>query len=1231
MRYPLNLHVKGFKQHAGLAIFCAVIALLVGVAPAMAANPYVYDEAQSELLNSSLPGGFAQPWGMDFQANGDLLVSDVEGDGGEGILDEFGAEGIFQSQLGSAALSGKYTRGVAVSRSSGHIYVADSNHDEVFALSETGGELSVWNGAGGGGLPPGTLGGACCFVFDAVDNSSSVSAGDVYLQTTNTGGEVDVLKPREDDAKEAEFVRSLTVPGGFSFGFEGSIAVDPSSGRVYVADPGHRVVDRFSPTGELEESAQLTGPAVGEKFKQPAATAVDANGNLFVDDRQGGVQNGDAIYEFSPTGTLLNRIEESGPGEPLGSIRSLAVLQDGPHAGTLYAMDATRNAIDVFTPSEPEAPAIEGEAVTRVTGDSVSFGGEINPRGSETSYHYEYGLCSSPSTCASSPYEHELLQPEAALGASDFTAHATRVVQVQGLLAQSVYHYRVLAHNAFGQTIGQERVFTTQGPASTLQLPDGREWELVSPPEKHGGILTQPGLSLETGLIQAAADGSAIAYLANSPTEDSAEGNAAEVQVLSRRGTSGWSSRDIASPHRHVTGHSLSLAPEYRFFSEDLSSAIVQPWGLFESALSEEASEQTPYLRALGSCASDCYQPLVTGKPGHENVPAGTRFGEELPCEENIRSALVPSECGPLYLISTPDGSHVVLRSQAPLVAGAPENELYEWTGGRLQLISVLSPNEAGEELPAPSGPSVGEEPVPGSRFGGPFGNARRAISADGSSVVFESEEKLYLRDTARSQSVQLDAPEAGCPGSECKGGGGRFQIASSDGSRIFFTDERRLSRDSAAASESPDLYECRIALNSEGRLTCELHDLTPGAGVQGDLLGASEDGATLYFVADGILPGSGAEEAGSCSTVKLTQAPNAQCNLYELHEGQARLVAVLGGGDQNVWDSESAGLQQAQASPNGQWLAFLSERSLSGYDNRDEASGKPDAEAFVYDAGSGKLACASCDPSGGRPAGVEYGKLQHLESEALPAPRGGWDIGGWVAALLPHGDYIGGGQPAYQPRYLSNSGRLFFDSLDALVPQDVNGTGDVYEYEPAGVGSCGERSTLSTTGSLFEPPSDGCIALISSGVSSEASAFLDASQTGDDVVFMTASKLSEQDIDSAQDIYDAHVCSSESPCISHPVPPPPCTTEASCKAAPTPQPQVFGVPPSATFNGLGNPAPATPAQKATKKALTRPQKLAAALKACKKQAKGKRSGCEKAARKRFGPVKRAKAKPKKR
>ena len=100
---------------------------------------------------------------------------------------------------------------------------------------------------------------------------------------------------------------------------------------------------------------------------------------------------------------------------------------------------------------------------------------------------------------------------------------------------------------------------------------------------------------------------------------------------------------------------------------------------------------------------------------------------------------------------------------------------------------------------------------------------------------------------------------------------------------------------------------------------------------------------------------------------------------------------------------------------------------------------------------------------------------------------------------------------------------------------------------------------------------------------SSSESAFYDASENGDDVFFTTTSRLVGEDYDNGYDVYDAHVCGAEGvPCRTAPVAPPPCDSGDSCKAAPSPQPELFGPAPSATFNGAGNvtPEPAKPAAK---------------------------------------------------
>jgi hypothetical protein len=240
---------------------------------------------------------------------------------------------------------------------------------------------------------------------------------------------------------------------------------------------------------------------------------------------------------------------------------------------------------------------------------------------------------------------------------------------------------------------------------------------------------------------------------------------------------------------------------------------------------------------------------------------------------------------------------------------------------------------------------------------------------------------------------------------------------------------------------------------------------------------------------------------------------------------------------------------------------------------------------------------------------GVEYAKLD----DKLVGGDRVWSKETWIAANVP-GWTPGRGEALYQSRYLSDEGRLFFNSRDALVPQDINNDQDVYQYEPAGVGDCTGSSAI------FNQASGGCVSLISSGRAAGESAFLDASESGGDVFFLSGERLVAKDVDTALDVYDAHVCTSGAPCFSETTAPPPCETAEACRSAPAPQPGIFGSPSSATFSGQGNLSPAPP-----KRELTPKQKLAKALSACRKRykhSKKRRSTCEKQARKRYGAKK---------
>ena len=770
---------------------------------------------------------------------------------------------------------------------------------------------------------------------------------------------------------------------------------------------------------------------------------------------------------------------------------------------------------------------------------------------------------------------------------------------------------RVIAENEFasgpGAIVSEERSFVTPAAATALALPDDRAWELVSPPEKHGGSI-EP-IAREGGLVQASSEGTAVTYMSTTAVgENEPEGNRApeRSQILATRGPAGWSSRDIVTPNEIAEGIRGGLAREYVYFSSNLQEALVEPPS--PQLLSPEASESTLYLRRNPTCSlqpQSCYEPLVTAA----NDTSGVKFGGQLK-----------------FAGATPDLRHVVVQSNVPLRAGETHGGLYELSGGQIAPVSVYSGGAQATGHLALGGGAVDEM-------------HSAAISRDGSRVIWRvggSEAgHLYMREVGQEATLQIDEPDSGAPSPKVESIPD-FKSASADGSKVFFTDTQRLTANSTAPEEDSsatprDLYVFEPDKPAGERVT----DLTPdlnsgeGAAVHGTVT-ASEDGSLVYFVANGVLA-EGAQP-GDCHF----RAPSsAGCNLYVAHYNgrqweAPRWIARLSSEDNPDWGSPEASevkesgaydlkTTTSRVSPDGEYLAFMSSRPLTGYDNTDAASGAADEEVFLYQYGAGsngRLVCASCNPTGAQPVGV-YDTPEAGEGLGILIDRPeawGSEVGGvdhWLAASVPGWTAVGLQASYYQSRYLGDSGRLFFNSSDALVAGDGNRKADVYEYEPTGVGSCHSENTAG-----------GCVALITSGESERESAFLDASESGNDVFFLTSAKLSARDADTAADIYDARVCGvagAEACPAPATQPPSPCSGEA-CKAPSSAQPS-YGAPASSTFSGSGNlqAQSQVSASKAVKKAPTRAQKLAAALKSCRKLRQRKRRVvCEARARKSF-------------
>ncbi len=1121
--------------------------------------------------------------------------------------------------------------GVATNEATGDFYVLDEANNRVVRFGAHGEYLGEFDGSGtyenegkeltGGAPPTGRLEGPRAITVDNSCIQSKLSAteckakdpsaGDVYVEDGEHAPHNRVV---DKFAPTGEYVGQAVVPlyagPGAQQTLMNGVAVD-AAGDLWVAEQQgqeHRGFDRFNDAvvNESEVFVKAHGPdfvffglehpglAVGDDgdlytvrgFEQPFGEVVagfsGSGEQLGVVDRvrSRGVgvewRSGDvfvdevgSIVRFT-SGFPAVEVERFGGGV-LGDGRGLAassslVVGDPDREGPVFVADAGAGDVAVFPLEGPKPPTVQEPSVDAVTADSAVLRSIVNPRGARSEYRFEYGQCASVASCSSSPFEVSVpASGENTVGAPfDFEPHAISV-DLQGLVAGSAYHFRVLARNELDgpgeYTESSEVTFRTEPGVPVERLLDGRAWELVSPGDKYGALI-QPIDA--PGVIQAANGGDAITYVADSPTEPEPQGYTNFVQVLSRRTGKGWVSEDLTVPHLRATTQSVGEGEEYRFFSEDLSVGLVQPFGSFDPAVSAQASEQTAFVRSNfpagnveAACTSGCYTPLVTAA----NTREGAVFGEEGHCPPVVI-------CGPRVRAASPDGRHAIVESPVGLTSvEGDKGGSYEWSDGELEPVTVL-PN--GKPDPVIHG------------VGG-----RNAVSRDGSRVVWSDGRSLYQRNMLTGETVEVSKGVVGVP---------VFETASMDGSRVFFT-------------ASGNLYVYEQGAAGPTRLTVPVN-AGEETGLQGKLVGASEDGTYVDFTANGRLSNEGQEREGSCQGGGSNEAEDCYLYVMRMEEGawQApRLVATISGADRPDFETGLPHLT-TRVSPDGRWLSFMSQLSLTGYDNHDAVSGVRDEEVYLYDANSGMLACVSCNPTGERPTGIEYAQLEG----GLVSGDRVWRPTSWLAANIPGWTPYALEQSAHQSRYLSDDGRVFFNSSDALVPGDVNGNEDVYEYEPAGVGSC------TTANPAYSEATSGCVDLISSGTSRGESSFLDASQTGSDVFFLTGAKLVSGDYDTGLDVYDAHECSTTTPCLPEPASvPPACTTEASCKAPPTPQPEIFGAPATATFTGIGNPIPlATTAGKPTVKRLTRAQRLARALKACAKQrGKRKRAACRKQAR----------------
>ncbi len=757
-----------------------------------------------------------------------------------------------------------------------------------------------------------------------------------------------------------------TVP--FDFGLGAPIAVDQSNGDLYVYGTKDLTVDQFA----VEGSAC---PFVGRMpQKPPTLKAISGLGDIAVDSPQ---EAGEAGY-------------------------------DSPNEGYVYITSGSSAASSHLWAFEPKLigpPKVREQGAGEITETEAVLEAELSPNALATTYHFEY---TTQAAFEEVGYEGATSVPLPDANTGKGGAFAGVSEPVASLEPDTAYRFRLVATNCEdpeadpGECLtlgegkpgeeGEDATFATY-PLTPAGLPDGRAWELVTPPDTNGQIPTmamlghgETGIGFDTTL--ASTDGESLAFGSNKGALPGIGGGGQADRFEALRDAKGWQT--------HFTGLSgaQSQSPRLGGISPDHTFSFLAATGE-EGTLALDSSDAT-YLRTPAAIepSLNC---SVDAEPegGLEWIGCGSLGADPWAHGKWI----------------SPDGEHVIFETHIgstaqqlePCAPSTGVPAIYDRTpGGETRCVSLLP----GDVTP-------------------PNGATYEGVSADGGAVAFTVAGTLYVRrDNAETLIVASGNPT--------------FGGLSADGERAFYT--------TGGALGGGDIFACDIGEGSCAGPEAQ-EPIQIGSGGESTMVNVSADGSAVYFVSPVVL--SGEEENGHGAKAQVGEE-----NLYAWNGETVSFIATVSeldveGGPAEAqalgrWLSQAlspspgptagAGNDPSRTTPDGSVLLFQSHEDLTGH----ESEGHP--QVFRYEATAEpaeRLTCLSCNPSGS-PATSDA----RLES-----------LGNTNAAQIQVFPPI---SPATRIANVTVDGqRAFFQSGERLVAADIDGYQDVYGWRAQGTGGC--------------------------------------------------------------------------------------------------------------------------------------------------------------------------------
>jgi hypothetical protein len=766
----------------------------------------------------------------------------------------------------------------------------------------------------------------------------------------------------------------------------------------------------------------------------------------------------------------------------------------------------------------PPPSARTGDAAVDPSGAAISLDGGVNPNGDKVDEcHFEYGETTAYGS-------HAACVPGGlGLGEGTTEVSVTGDLETEQLKANTTYHYRLVASNFGGVGKGEDRTFTTglapvdacanAGIRATqalgaIRLPDCMALEMVSPPQKGGQPARLPAISAD-------ADGDRIIF--KSPAAlggTSGAFNFSGDPYVATRGGTGW----VTSPTSPLggdfrtgwnpTGNARSFSPDFdRWFH------IVATLPQFTAGVARA------YHAGLGGFFAPI-SPLLKPRVIRDETGRFTVERTEFQAASADHSHLYfvpgpasePEATATAYLSGDPE----------PVPASSADHNAYVATlspGGE-PALELLARDSQGKLWGGTCGTHIG-----GIEASTKNGNRNQgAVASDGSRVFFsarpgqpasgscdsttnktrilerlETTQGINIKELFGSECTRAAPPCSSADGDD------RFQGASVDGTKVYFTSNRQLANSDVDALDE----ECSVSAAVEG---CDLYlydstqplgqrltqvsaggsgDPTPGAGAKvfNGVTGISSDGSHVYYVAEGVLttdpnPEGNAADDYSADTPKLY--------MYERDaahpDGRTAFIGALDpddGGPNNefigLWGTQGGTFRNgaypvpvlgAGGGGAGDVLVFLSRARLSA-DDLD--SGHRDV--FRYDATDEALERVSK----AAPSGADNGPFDVFRNSQDVAPLGT--------------------EFAESSRWVSEDGEtVVFKIGDGLIPTDVNGVADSYLWRAGQLYRL--PGTADTVGKLGDQP------VLSHG--------------GGEVAFQSFAQLLPQDGDTNLDVYVA-------------------------------------------------------------------------------------------------------------